>query len=583
MMERMSSNHDPPGQKPTIPPDAGEATELEATGFDESPDDDMAPDQVYLIVQSGDQRRLVDVHDGAELVAGRDEDCDLAIDEPKISRRHFAVRRNGSIVVLEDLDSTNGTKLNGVTLRGAQRRIVSGDVIGIGRTHITVAASAGSGVAAKVTSRLDLELPRLRESGERATLLRIDLPAEAKGPRLDELVKLLHRMAVVEARDEGEYAALIEEPDDERLEEMESELRKLAERVEVGRATFPDDGDDIATLWRVAGRSQSDDEPEVPKGVCVADPAMVKVFRVARRVAKTDTTVLILGETGVGKEVLAEQLHRYSSRAAKPYVKLNCASLPETLLSSELFGHERGSFTGADRRKIGYFEAADGGTLLLDEIGELSLSMQVKLLRVLESHTVLRIGATEEVPIDVRVICATHRDLQKEVAEGRFREDLYYRVSAFTLSVPALRERPTEVGLLAELFMRQHADRMGITPPKLGDEAMAALTSHGWPGNVRELRNAIEHAFVMCDGDVILPEHLPETLRTPSSSQATPILGTDGATSVKDKLEQIERASIVKALADEKGNQTRAAKRLGISRRALIYKMGKYDIKRQKS
>ena len=578
----MSSNDDASGATPTIPPDSSEATELEATGFDEAPDDAMAPDQVYLIIQSGDQRRLVDVTDGDDLVAGREEDCELTIDEPKVSRRHFAVRRNGAILTLEDLDSTNGTKLNGVTLRGAQRRIVSGDVISIGRTLITVAASAGSGVATTATSRLDLELPRLRESGQRAALLRIDLPAEAKGPRLDELVKHLHRIAVVETRDEGEYAALVEDPDDAQLDELEAQLGKLADGAEIGRATFPDDGDAIATLWRAAGKTQSDDEPEVPQGVCIADPAMVKVFRVARRVAKTDTTVLILGETGVGKEVLAEQLHRYSSRGGKPYVKLNCASLPETLLSSELFGHERGSFTGADRRKIGYFEAADGGTLLLDEIGELSLSMQVKLLRVLESHTVLRIGATQEIPVDVRVICATHRDLQQEVAEGRFREDLYYRVSAFTLTVPALRERPTEVGLLAELFMRQHAERMGIPPPTLGDAAMTALTTHAWPGNVRELKNAIEHAFVMCDGDVILPEHLPETLRAPASGQIAPIVGTDGATSVKDKLEQIERASIVKALADENGNQTRAAKRLGISRRALIYKMGKYDIKRQK-
>ena len=167
----MSSNDDASGATPTIPPDSSEATELEATGFDEAPDDAMAPDQVYLIIQSGDQRRLVDVTDGDDLVAGREEDCELTIDEPKVSRRHFAVRRNGAILTLEDLDSTNGTKLNGVTLRGAQRRIVSGDVISIGRTLITVAASAGSGVATTATSRLDLELPRLRESGQRAALL----------------------------------------------------------------------------------------------------------------------------------------------------------------------------------------------------------------------------------------------------------------------------------------------------------------------------------------------------------------------------------------------------------------------------
>jgi transcriptional regulator with PAS, ATPase and Fis domain len=300
------------------------------------------------------------------------------------------------------------------------------------------------------------------------------------------------------------------------------------------------------------------------------------VFRIAQRVAKTDTTVLVLGETGSGKEILSQQVHRYSARADKPYVCLNCASLPETLLSSELFGHERGAFTGADRRKIGYFEAADGGTLLLDEIGELSPSMQVKLLRVLENRTVLRLGATNEIPVDVRVICATHRDLKKDVETGRFREDLYYRVSAFSLQVPPLRDRPTEIGLLAEMFLRKFADRMGQPPPALSDGALASLTSHRWPGNVRELRNAVEHAFVMCDGDVIEVQHLPETTRTPDDN-APNEAATGG---VKNKLAQIERASIVKALADENGNQTRAAKRLGMSRRALIYKMGKYDIKR---
>ncbi|MEZ4439097.1 MAG: sigma 54-interacting transcriptional regulator [Polyangiaceae bacterium] len=568
--------------RPTLPPDgpapADLATELEATGFDQG-EDALEADQVYLIVDQAGHRRIIDLPDGAELVAGRDEDCTLRIDEPKVSRRHFALRRNGALVVLEDLDSTNGTKLNGVTLRGAERRLVGGDVLRIGQSAITVAAAAGSGIAGvNVTSRLELELHRIAEAKGKAWLLRIDLPGST--PRLQEVLELLHRVALVEERDEGQYAALVEDADAASISKLERELDKLAKGAEIGSARYPEQGTDLGTLWRAAGQIE-ESEHEVPKGVCVADPAMLKVFRVAQRVARTDTTVLILGETGVGKEVLAEQIHRFSARADKPYVRLNCASLPETLLSSELFGHERGSFTGADRRKIGYFEAADGGTLLLDEIGELSLSMQVKLLRVLENRTVLRIGATQEIPVDVRVICATHRDLRTEVAEGRFREDLFYRVSAFTLQVPPLRERPAEVGLLAELFMRQHAERMAIPAPTLSDAAVAALTSHRWPGNVRELKNAVEHAFVMCDGDVIGPEHLPESLRN-ATREVGAIEGHAEGGSVKDKLEQIERASIVKALDDEKGNQTRAAKRLGISRRALIYKMGKYDIKRQR-
>jgi two-component system response regulator AtoC len=556
------------------PPGEEIATELEATGLDAA-DAELGLDQVYLILQAQDQREVVPVADGQRLVCGRGEECDVVLkDQKKVSRTHFTIEREGMILTLKDLDSTNGTKLNGVTVRGNERRLVGGDVIRAGSATLTVAAASGSGLAHHgATSRLDLELQRIAAAGGSATLLRIEVPPEAELEALERFTRLLHRVAVVEERDEGLYAALLEEGDPAAVGR---DVAKLFSGAEVQSARFPGDGASFSELWRAAGKTTQDEDADIPKGVCVADPAMMKVFRVAQRVARTNTTVLVLGETGSGKEVLAEQIHRYSSRAEKPYVRLNCASLPETLLSSELFGHERGSFTGADRRKIGYFEAADGGTLLLDEIGELSLTMQVKLLRVLENRTVLRLGATSEIPVDVRVVCATHRDLQKDVEAGRFREDLYYRVSAFTLVVPPLRERPTEIGLLAELFIRQHAERMGTTPPTIGDAALAAITSHRWPGNVRELRNAIEHAFVMCDGDTILPEHLPESTR----GADTPPSAEQPGGGVRDKLAQIERASIIKALDDEGGNQTRAAKRLGMSRRALIYKMGKFAIKR---
>ncbi len=586
------SAHDHRRQRPTPAVASSELpTELDATGLDAG-EDELGTDDVYLILQQQSARRIIEVPDNTELVCGRDDDCDLTIDEPKVSRRHFSIRRSGTFLLLQDLDSTNGTKLNGVTIRATERRLVGGDVVRVGNTTLTVAAASGTGMAAThFTSRLELELQRIAEAQGSAALARIDLPAKAPQSALDQLFKLLNRIGVVEERAEGEYAVLLEDPDDARLDALRGQVRALVAGAEVAFARYPADGAAMADLWRklaqddrVASASIPPpppdlDDGDLPSGVCVADPAMMKVFRVARRVAKTDTTVLILGETGVGKEVLAEQVHRYSARASKPYVRLNCASLPETLLSSELFGHERGAFTGADRRKIGYFEAANGGTLLLDEIGELSLSMQVKLLRVLENRTVLRLGATNEIPVDVRVICATHRDLQADVEQGRFREDLYYRVSAFTLQVPPLRDRPTEIGLLAEIFLRDHGERMGMPAPRLSDEALAALTSHRWPGNVRELRNAIEHAFVMCDGDVIVPEHLPESTRAPSDDQPGGEAATSGG--VKDKLAQIERASILKALADENNNQTRAAKRLGLSRRALIYKMGKYDIKRR--
>jgi DNA-binding NtrC family response regulator len=309
-------------------------------------------------------------------------------------------------------------------------------------------------------------------------------------------------------------------------------------------------------------------------GIVVADPAMQKIFRLARRLGQAPTTVLICGETGVGKEVVAEQIHRWSPRAAGPFVRLNCASLAETLLESELFGHEKGSFTGADRRKLGYVEAADRGTLLLDEIGEMPLTLQAKLLRVLETKRVTRIGGTAETEVDVRFLCATHRNLKQEVAAGRFREDLYYRISTFTLQVPALRERPAEISMLADVFAEHLARRMELTAPKIALDAAEALLKHGWPGNVRELRNAIEHAVVMAEDGVIHAEHLPETVRSPD--QPAPI---ESARVMKAQFSELEKKNVEAALAAENGNQTRAAKRLGITRRMLIYKMAKLGIR----
>ncbi|WP_437718970.1 sigma 54-interacting transcriptional regulator [Sorangium sp. So ce448] len=326
-------------------------------------------------------------------------------------------------------------------------------------------------------------------------------------------------------------------------------------------------------------------------GFVVADEAMVKVFQVVQRLARAQTTVLVLGETGSGKEVVSEQLHRASPRAGGPFVRLSCAALPEALLESELFGHEKAAFTGADRRKIGYFEAAQGGTLLLDEIGEMPLAMQAKLLRVLESRRVARIGGTQEIELDVRVVCATHRDLQAEVAAGRFRQDLYYRISTFVLRVPPLRERRAEIALLAHRFAQQVAGRMGERAPRVAPAAMQALEAHAWPGNLRELRNAVEHAVVLAEGGVIELEHLPasvvegaEGVAPPASTGAPPAStgappSADGGT-MPARLAELEKRSIEDALAAEGNNQTRAAKRLGISRRALLYKLDKYDIRR---
>jgi transcriptional regulator with PAS, ATPase and Fis domain len=312
-------------------------------------------------------------------------------------------------------------------------------------------------------------------------------------------------------------------------------------------------------------------EIDVP-GLVVADASMVEVFSMVDRVAKRNTTVLLLGETGVGKEVVAERIHTASDRADKPFVRINCGALPENLLESELFGYERGAFTGADRRKIGLFETATTGSVFLDEIGELKAPLQAKLLRALEARTIMRLGGRDEIPIDVRIIAATNRDLEEEVKRGHFRGDLYFRISAFTIKIPPLRDRPNEIALLADLFLRRLATNAGKPVQRLTNEARALLERYDWPGNVRELHNVIERAVVLSDGKEIGVTHLPEQLSAGPAPVSSPI---------KARMESVEQRTIEDALAAENGNQTRAARRLGISRRTLVYKLEKYQLRQR--
>jgi two-component system response regulator AtoC len=326
-----------------------------------------------------------------------------------------------------------------------------------------------------------------------------------------------------------------------------------------------------------------DPTPDAEDGVVVADASMSRMFGFARRVAAAATTVLIHGETGVGKDVVANRIHVWSQRSAQRFVRVNCAALPETLVESELFGHERGAFTGADRRKVGFAEAADGGTLFLDEIGELSLPVQAKLLAMLENRSVVRVGSTVETPVDVRVIAATHRSLTKEVEAGRFREDLYYRIGVVVIRVPPLRERPSEIALLAKLFAKRFGEGVGFAEPVIAADASAALQMHTWPGNIRELRNAIEHALLHTEDGVVRREHLPETVTHGAASElrmsTRPPSAANGAQGVRAALAEVERAAIEDALRASSGNRTHAALALGISLRSLLYKIEKYGLR----
>ncbi|XYH94544.1 sigma-54-dependent transcriptional regulator [Sorangium sp. So ce1128] len=310
-------------------------------------------------------------------------------------------------------------------------------------------------------------------------------------------------------------------------------------------------------------------EGEGVEGLIGASPAMQKVYRMARQVAGARATVLITGESGTGKGELARAIHAKGPRARAPFVTLHCAALAEALLESELFGHERGAFTGADRRRIGRFEQANGGTLFLDEVGEIAPSTQVKLLRVLQERMFERVGGNDTVSVDVRLIAATNRDLAAAVQEGRFREDLYYRLNVVHIDMPPLRVRDTDVLLLANHFLRRFAAENHRKIEGFTDEARAKLVAHRWPGNVRELENAIERAVVLCDDARIDAEHLP----IDAAPVAKGALRIPGAT-----MAEIERYAILSTLEATNGSTTRAAELLDISIRTIQYRLHEYGM-----
>jgi Nif-specific regulatory protein len=300
--------------------------------------------------------------------------------------------------------------------------------------------------------------------------------------------------------------------------------------------------------------------------------AILTLVEQSLQVSAGKTTVLIRGESGTGKELVAELIHRNSPRAGGPFIAVNCSALPGTLIETELFGHERGAFTGAHAQRKGRFELADGGTIFLDEIGELDPALQSKLLRVLQEREFQRVGGTETIQADVRLIAATNKDLEAAIAEGRFREDLYYRLNVFTIFVPPLRERKPDILLLADHFVEKYARECGKVVKRISTPAIDMLMQYHWPGNVRELENCIERAVVMCDDGVIHSHHLPPSLQTAEGS------GTVSARSLNSALAALEREMIVDALKTTQGNQTQAAKLLQVSERMVNYKVKKLGI-----
>ena len=572
---------------------------------------------LYLVVYGGDRSRVLDLPDGTEVTIGRSRGATLSFpSDEKLSREHAVLRREGERVSVVDKESRNGTRLNGHPVVG-QMWASAGDAVDAGSVTMLIARRAPRRHAVvepetALEDSLEAEVFRATRYTRALALvmMRIDGPPEAVDEALDRIAADVRPMDRLANYGDREVALVLPETTLAGARAIGQRVLDIARTTPgisaaAGIAGLPEHGrspgaliDAARTALRSARRGdatgglataavragdevpvaplQSDDEPEA------TDPRSQQTLQLARKVALTPITVLLLGETGVGKEVVAELIHRSSPRAGRPFVRLDCASLPPTLLESELFGHEKGAFTGADRRKAGYFEAAEGGTILLDEIGELPAALQSKLLAALERRIITRLGSTEEIPIDVRVIAATNRDLQEEVKQGRFREDLYYRLAVFTIFVPPLRDRAADIVPLATRFARQFAVELGQPVPTLTDEARGALEAYSWPGNVRELRNAIERAVVLTPEGAVGLSALPEAVQV-RAPMAAPAAGgpspfqLDGH--VPAQLQEMERQAIVAALEACGGNQTQAARRLGISRRSLIYKMERFGLK----
>ena len=327
----------------------------------------------------------------------------------------------------------------------------------------------------------------------------------------------------------------------------------------------------LAELQAENKRLQSMQHPDALAGLMTRDPGMLKVCRTIEKVASSNATVMLLGESGTGKEVLARGLHQASSRKGGKFVAINCAAIPENLLESELFGYEKGAFTGAAKLTLGKIETANGGTLMLDEIGDLPISLQAKLLRFLQERTIERIGGRQEIPVDVRIVCATHQDLTALSKEGKFREDLYYRLAEIVINIPPLRDRVGDPALLAHAFARKFSQEQNRSSMSLSEDAVRAIETHSWPGNIRELENCIKRATIMAEGNQI---SLEEVGLSPPKDEFS-----EGMLDLRTLRDETERRAIIAALGRVNGNIVKAAELLGVSRPTLYDLMHRLGLK----
>jgi DNA-binding NtrC family response regulator len=539
---------------------------------------------LHLLVMGPKQFATFALPVRGEVIVGRGggDGVDVKLEDAKASRRHLRLHIGDDIEV-EDLGSANGTRVHERKLApGTRVRVLPGEAIAVGALVLMVQPNRARAHArplshAEFESRVEWECARAEATAGTFSVARLKVHSDA---RVDATV--LRPIDVMGQFGPGEYELLLPGvAGDSARGLVEAFARRPPGRGGpaggVGLASYPADGRHAAALLaRAAANRRDAPSPRPPhigeqydRPIVCVDERMQRVQALAQRAGGHDINVLILGETGVGKEVLARAVHAASPRASRPMACINCAALAPTVLESELFGHERGAFTGAAQAKEGLLETAPGGTVFLDEVGELSLGAQAKLLRVIETRSIVRVGGVRPRPIDVRFISATNRDLEIEVARGGFRRDLFFRLNGIALTIPPLRERPLDLPVLARAFVAELARGPA---PEISEAAMDALLAHGWPGNVRELRNAIERALLLCDGPTIEPEHLPSpvpfALDVAATEEASRAMPGD------------ERARIIAALAACGGNQSRTARQLGISRKVLIARLDRYGTAR---
>ncbi|HLT30918.1 MAG TPA: sigma 54-interacting transcriptional regulator [Myxococcaceae bacterium] len=576
-----------------------------------------APSRAYLLKLEGDTSAVFPLPKDGVILIGRSEEADLAVADPEVSRRHARLVIADGNVSLVDLDSHNGTRVNGAHLEDGSCALQSGDALTIGTATLVLHAARVAPAVAPLLGpealrqRIEEELDRARQS-VRALAIAV-LTAPERQTRWDLCLGRLRaqlRLSDAVGRMGSELIVVMPErgPADAAAE-LTGWLEDLSDEIPsatAALASWPDDGDDGASLLalaRKAAASQLHGSGGIGRAeqalsrfelggrsILLAEPAMLAIYELLRRLAASQLPVLITGETGVGKEHAAFAVHHWSRRADGPFITVNCAALPESLLESELFGHERGAFTGATHTRIGLFEAADGGTVFLDEVGELSLTAQARLLRILEVKKLCRVGSTVEREVDLRVVGATHRRLEEEVRAGRFREDLFYRLSGATVALLPLRDRRRELPFLARDFLDDARRRAQLSPLSISAEAMQALHAHEWPGNIRELRNAMEYAAAVAGPlGPLKCAHLPAGLFQATTAGTTvtgfesndPDGSVDAAPtfrSLAEELRELERRRMTEALAATGGVQTRAAALIGMPLRTFVLKVKQYQL-----